>query len=74
MLSRIFFFLLGFGLTIVGMVHIICYLNLLTVGYTLKEYVNYIIRQIECLYAFLGVIIMILTIYIPKGEKNELYI
>lgn len=72
MLFRIFLFLIGFGLTTIGCVYIICYLNLLTLGYNFFEYVNFIIRRIECLNAFFGIIIM--TISIVIGGKNELHI
>lgn len=74
MLLRIFFFLIGFGLTVIGSVFIISYLNLLTIGYNFIEYVNFISRRIECLYAVFGVIIMALTIFIPGGNKYELHI
>lgn len=69
---RFFFFLLGFGLTIIGSVYIIIYLNLTTIGYNFFEYVNFIIRRIECLNFLFGIIIMILSL--PKEDKDELYI
>ena len=62
MLARIFFFLIGFGFTVVGSVYIISYLNLLTIGYNFLDYVNFIIRRIECLYAIIGIIIIILSL------------
>lgn len=74
MLVRIFVFLIGFGLTVIGCVFSISYLNLLTIGYNLMEYVNFISRRIECLYAVIGIILIILTIFIPGGNKYELHI
>ena len=74
MLVRVFLFLTGFGLTVIGCIYIISYLNLLTIGYNFLEYVNFISRQLECLYFILGIIIMTLTIFIPGGEKHELYL
>ena len=74
MLVRFFLFLTGFGLTVIGCVYIISYLNLLTIGYNFWEYVNFISRQLECLYFVLGVVLMILTIFILGGEKNEFYL
>lgn len=71
-MTRIFFFLLGFGLSVIGFVYIISYLNLLSIGYNFFEYVKFIIRHLECLNAFIGIIIMLLATY--KGEKNDLYI
>ncbi len=73
MFIRIMIFLTGFGLTVIGLVYIISYLNLLTVGYNFKEYVQFIISRIECLNALIGFGLMLCTIYIPGG-KNELYI
>ena len=49
MIARIIFFLIGFGLSTIGFVFIISYLNLITIGYTLKEYVHFISSNIECL-------------------------
>lgn len=72
MLFRIFLFLIGFGLTTIGFVYIISYLNLLSIGYNFLEYVNFIIRRFECLNAPIGIIIMIISIYI--GGKYELCI
>jgi len=72
---RFFLFLIGFGLTTIGFVYIICYLNLLSIGYNFFQYVNFIIRRIECLNAPIGIIIMILSLTIKrKDEMNELYI
>lgn len=76
MLTRIFLFLIGFGFTVLGFVYIISYLNLLTMGYNFLEYVNFIIRRIECLYAIIGIVIITISLILPKkeGEKYELHI
>ena len=71
---RIFFFLFGFGLMVVGFTYIILYLNLLSVGYNFLEYVNFIIRKIECLFMPIGLIVMIICVYMPKGGKDDIYI
>lgn len=68
-MSRIFFFLFGFGLMTIGFVYIILYLNLLTIGYNISYYVNFIIRRIECYFSLIGLIIMNLAIYL-KGDKT----
>ena len=72
-MTRIFFFLVGFGLTIIGSIYIICYLNLLTIGYNFGEYVNFISRRFECYYSIIGLIIMMLSLLLG-GKKNELYL
>lgn len=74
MLSRIFFFLIGFGLTIIGLMYIIIYLNLLSIGYNFLEYVKFISSRLECLFSVIGIIIMFFSIYIKGGKKNELCI
>jgi len=71
-MTRLFFFLVGFGLTVIGCIYIISYLNLLSIGYNFIEYVQYIVRRIECINAPIGIIIMFLALY--KGEKNDIYI
>ena len=72
MLFKFFIFLIGFGLTTVGLVYIIAYLNLLTLGYNFFDYVNFIIRRIECLNTIFGIILMNLSIYL--GGRYELRI
>ena len=72
MILKIFLFLIGFGLTTIGFVYIISYLNLLYIGYNFLEYVNFIIRRIECLNAIIGIILIIIAIFI--GGKNEIYL
>ena len=72
MFLRSFLFLFGFGLTTIGSVYIICYLNLFSIGYNFLDYVNFIIRRIECINTIVGIIIMILSLNI--GGKNELYL
>ena len=72
MFLKIFLFLIGFGLTTIGFVYIICYLNLLNLGYNFLEYVNFIIRRVECINALIGIVLMILSLSI--GGKHELYL
>lgn len=69
---RILMFLMGFGLTTIGLVYLILYINLFSFGYNFFDYVNFIIRRIECLNTILGLILMIISLNI--GGKNELYI
>lgn len=72
-MTRVFFFLVGFGLTIIGSIYIICYLNLLTIGYNFSEYVNFISRRLECYYTIIGLITMVLSLLLG-GKKNEFYL
>lgn len=74
MIARITFFLIGFGLSVVGFVFIISYLNLLPLGYNFQEYVKFISSRLECIIGPIGLLIIFLSIFIPGGKKNELYI
>ncbi len=70
MLTRIFFFLVGFGLMVIGCVHMIISINFMTVGYTFNEYVNFIIRSGAVLYTSIGFIIINLCIFIKGREER----
>ena len=71
---RIFFFLIGFALMVIGFTFIILYLNLLTIGYNFSFYVKFISRRLECYYTIIGFILILLTISIKGGKKYELHI
>ncbi len=74
MITRIIFFLIGFGLSIIGFVFIISYLNLINLGYNFTEYVNFICSKVECLIGPIGLLIIYLSIFIKGGKENELHI
>ena len=71
---RIFFFLVGFGLMVLGFSFLILYLNYLTIGYNFKEYVNFISSRVECYNVIIGLIIIILSIFIKGDKKNDIRI
>ena len=73
-MTRIFFFLFGFGLMVTGFIYIILYLNLLTIGYNFTYFVNFIIRRIECYFTIVGLVIMNLALYIKGDAKNGIYL
>ena len=71
---RIFFFLTGFALMVIGFTFNILYLNLLTIGYNLSFYVHFISRRIECYYTIIGFILILLTLTIKGAKKYELHL
>ena len=73
-MTRIFFFLIGFALMVIGNIFILLYLNLLTLGYNFSFYVNFIIRRIECYYSVIGFIIILITLFTKGEKKHELYL
>ena len=66
---RVFFFLFGFGLMVIGFSYTILYINLLTIGYNFLDYVKFIISRFECVLLFVGLISAI-VILILKGVKK----
>lgn len=73
-MTRIFFFLLGFGFTVLGFVYIISYLNLLTIGYNFLEYVKFISGRLECYYSILGITMMFITVFLKRRKPYELHL
>ncbi len=71
---RIFFFLFGFGLMVLGFTYIILYLNLLSTTYNFLEYVKFISSRFECYLIVIGLIILILSLFIKGDDKYELHI
>ncbi len=70
MFIRSFIFLFGFGMSVISLSFIIIYLNLLTFGYNFFEYVQFIIRRVECLNLITGIILIMISMI--NGGKNEL--
>ncbi len=53
---------------IVGLMCIILYSNLMTMGYDFYEYFNFIITRVECLLSVIGLIIINITIFWKKED------
>ncbi len=73
-MMRVLFFLIGFGMIVLGLSFNILYLNLLTIGYSFSFYVHFITRRIECYYTIIGLIIVLITTRQKGDKKNDLYI
>lgn len=58
-MKRIIFLILGIILSSIGLMFIVLYLNLLTIGYNFKDYVKFIISKMECILFFIGIILII---------------
>lgn len=68
MFFRIFLFILGFFLMLIGNFYIVVYINLFSFGYTISEYLEYIFTRYECYFSLIGIIFIILSVY-KKGAK-----
>lgn len=71
---RTLLFLLGFGLTVIGFMYIILYLNLLTMGYSVVDYIMFVLKRRECIYSIIGLIIITITIFCKGENDNVIYI
>lgn len=69
MVFRLFLFLLGFGVAVIGGVSTIAYLNLLTTGHGFIDYLYFITRRVECYFLPIGVSIIGLSIYMPSSDR-----
>lgn len=67
MLKRIIYFILGIIITSSALMYIVIYLNLLRMGYSMLDYVKYVLSSIECTKIFIGIILIILSL--KKGRK-----
>lgn len=74
MFKRILLFLIGFGFTVIGFTFIITYLNLTTMGYSILDYLKFILRRIECVLAFVGIIFINIALYKKGDKKNDIYL
>ncbi len=68
---RIVIFLVGFGLSIIGFIYIIAYLNYLSIGYSFINYLMFIVTRIECLLAPIGLVLVSTAIFM-KGNNHVL--
>jgi len=73
-MGRMFIFLLGFGLMVIGFTYIITYMNLMSMGYSFLDYLSFITSKLECLFALIGFILVSIIILTKGTEENDLYI
>lgn len=73
-MARIFFFLLGFGLMVIGFTYLITYLNLLTFGCSFSEYLSFISKRLECYFALIGFIMTSTVILLDGRGYHGLYL
>jgi hypothetical protein len=71
MVFRIFFFLIGYWMAVYGGIVTVAYMNLLTVGQSLKEYLEFIVQRVECYLLPIGIIIITLSMYFPNTCNKQ---
>lgn len=73
MISKLLIKVFGFILMVIGLSYIIVYINLLSFGYTVREYFSYILTRYECWFFIIGLVIEIIVIF-RKGKNNGKHI
>lgn len=68
MILKLLLFFIGIVFSSISLSFMIIYLNLLNMGYTFFDYVNFIIRRTEILIMIPGIILIILIMYKKKGN------
>lgn len=71
---RIILFLLGFGFSVIGFMYMILYLNLFALGYSTKEYLDFIFSRYECILGVIGFLVVTFTIFYKGDKKYDLCI
>jgi len=67
---RLFIYLTGFGLAVLGGVTSVAYLNIITAGKGIIEYFLFISKRIECYLLPIGIGLICLSIYFPSNEES----
>jgi hypothetical protein len=70
MIYRLIVLTIGFGLAVSGGISTIAYLNMITVGHGVEEYLSFISKRLECYLLPAGIGIIWLSIYWPQ-HNNE---
>ena len=65
----IFWFLIGFGLSVTGGITIIAYMNFLPAGVTWLDYFSFISTRMECYLLPIGILIMFFVLKMYPNNK-----
>ncbi|MCJ7840366.1 hypothetical protein MUB24_05430 [Lederbergia sp. NSJ-179] len=71
MMFRGALFLIGFGLAVLGGISLIGYLNLMTMGMSLFEYIGFVIKRPESYFLPLGIFLVTFTLFCPDRKTND---
>ena len=65
---KILLLIIGYILMVYGITYIILYINLFTFGYTIKEYLEFLLTRVEGYYLLVGTILEIIGLNIRKEK------
>ncbi|GKV57896.1 hypothetical protein NCCP2222_38430 [Sporosarcina sp. NCCP-2222] len=72
-MTRIFFFLISYGLIVITVTNMIFYLNYVTLGHGWKQVMLFIISTTDFLIFIVATIILILTVYVRAPSPPPSY-
>ncbi|MCR6095776.1 hypothetical protein HXA31_09780 [Salipaludibacillus agaradhaerens] len=68
---RLLLLIIGFSLAVFGGVSLVAYLNLLTVGFSLQDYILFLIQRVETYMFITGLLIIWIMEYLPLVKKKR---
>lgn len=70
MITRVLIMLIAFFFMVTGLTYMIIYTNLFTFGYTIKEYIIFLLKQPELYLYLISFFIELLCIFTWKGKRK----
>ena len=70
MLIKSLMFIIGFILSSLSLTFLLLYINVLNIGYSFLDFINFIIRKWELYLFFIGIILMIISL--RKGKPHDI--
>jgi hypothetical protein len=73
MFYQIIILIIGIILTVLSISYIILYSNIMKIGYSFDDYLMFLSSRYECWLLLVGILLIIISIYFPWRDKDELY-
>ena len=73
MFYQIIILIIGIILTVLSISYIILYSNIMKIGYSFDDYLMFLSSHYECWLLLVGILLIIISIYFPWRDKDELY-
>lgn len=70
MITRVLIMLIAFFFMVTGLTYMIIYTNLFTFGYTIKEYIIFLVKQPELYLYLISFFVELLCIFTWKGKRK----
>jgi hypothetical protein len=71
MIVRVFFLIIGYSLSVSGGISLIAFLNLVTTGHGITQYLVFISKRPELYLFIFGMVIIWTSIYFPRSSVKK---